>query len=182
MVPKKAAPLFLVYSASDLDGVVYRAVRSCPPILDDFRSYVELGVPHTSRQRFRATGISVSRERPALRRRMERFALGPAVATLDLRGTDAVWTGSGGRSHLQWFNVMSMADDVKTTVNGEFEYVLLDRLSQNFLGEWHTYDEAEREYLAYIAEAPAHVDRLELWRDDKRIYVDPAKIAAITAA
>ncbi|MCZ7588272.1 MAG: hypothetical protein M5U27_05285 [Gaiella sp.] len=75
-----------------------------------------------------------------------------------------------------------MGDDVMTTDNDEFEYVLLDRLSKNFLGEWHTYDEAEREYLAYIAEAPSDVDRLELWRDDKRIHVDPAKIAAVTAA
>jgi len=99
-VPTKATPLFLVYSAADLDGVVYRAVSACPPTLDDFRSYVELGVPHRSRQRFRATGISVARDRQALHRRIERFRLGPAVATLDLQGTDAVWTESGGRSHL----------------------------------------------------------------------------------
>ena len=99
-MPTKATPLFLVYSASDLDSVVYRAVSGCPPRLDDFRSYVELGVPHTSRQRFRATGISVSRDTPTLRRRMKRFGLGPAIATLDLRGTEAVWTESGGRSHL----------------------------------------------------------------------------------
>lgn len=77
---------------------------------------------------------------------------------------------------------MTMGDDLTTTDDEEFEYVLLDRLSQNFLGEWHTYDEAEREYLAYIAEAPSDVDRLELWHEDKRIHVDPAKIAAVTAA
>jgi hypothetical protein len=64
----------------------------------------------------------------------------------------------------------------------EFEYVLLDRVTRNFLGEWHTYDEAEKEYLAYIALEPTHVDRLELWCEDKRIYVDPDKIRAITAA
>jgi len=77
---------------------------------------------------------------------------------------------------------MTVGDDVTTTNDDEFEYVLLDRLSQNFLGEWHTYDEAEREYLSYIAEAPSDVDRLELWRNDERIYVDPEKIAAVTAA
>lgn len=75
-----------------------------------------------------------------------------------------------------------MDREVTTTDDEEFEYVLLDRLSQNFLGEWHTYDEAEREYLAYIAEAPQAVDRLELWHEDERIHVDPEKIAAVTAA
>lgn len=109
MVPRTTTPLFLVYSASDLEGVVYRAVRGCPPTLDDFRSYVELAVPHTSRQRFRATGISVFRDRRALRKQMERFRLGPAIATLDLQRTDAVWTGGGGRGHL---TIWLPADDL----------------------------------------------------------------------
>jgi hypothetical protein len=108
-VPREATPLFLVYSASELDGVVYRAVSGCPPVLDDLRSYVELGIPHSSHQRFRATGISVFRDRGALRHRMQRFGLGPAIATLDLRETDAVWAGSGGRGHL---TVWAPADDL----------------------------------------------------------------------
>lgn len=64
----------------------------------------------------------------------------------------------------------------------DFEYVLLDRLSKNFLGEWHTYEEAETAYLEYLAEAPSHLDRLELWCDDERVQVDPEKIRAVTAA
>ena len=36
----------------------------------------------------------------------------------------------------------------------EFAYVLLDRWSKNFLGEWDTYEEAEETYLSYIRAAP----------------------------
>jgi hypothetical protein len=75
-----------------------------------------------------------------------------------------------------------MSDDATPLDDDEFEYVLLDRLSRNFLGEWHTYDEAEATYLEYIADAPTHVDRLELWHLDQRIHVDPEKIRAVTAA
>ncbi len=64
----------------------------------------------------------------------------------------------------------------------EFEYVLLDRETANFLGEWHGYEEAEATYLEYIRAAPEAVDRLELWHLNQRIHVDPAKIAAVTAA
>lgn len=76
-----------------------------------------------------------------------------------------------------------MSDDAQPShgEDEEFEYVLLDRLTRNFLGEWHTYGEAERTYLEYISSAPSHVERLELWYLDKRIHVDPAKIAAVTA-
>ena len=64
----------------------------------------------------------------------------------------------------------------------EFEYVLLDRATANFLGEWHTYEEAEETYLEYIRAAPDAIERLELWHDDERIHVDPEKINAVTAA
>lgn len=79
-----------------------------------------------------------------------------------------------------WFNVTIMDDS--EAMGEAFEYVLLDRLSKNFLGEWHTYDEAEKAYLEYVAEAPSHLDRLELWFEDERIHVDPEKIRAVTAA
>ena len=64
----------------------------------------------------------------------------------------------------------------------EFAYVLLDRWSKNFLGEWDTYEEAEETYLEYVRAAPEAVERLELWHEDERIHVDPAKINAVTAA
>lgn len=76
-----------------------------------------------------------------------------------------------------------MMTERDTQAEGEdFEYVLLDRVTRNFLGEWHTYDEAEKEYLEYIAIAPTHVDRLELWHEDERVHVDPEKIRAVTVA
>jgi hypothetical protein len=64
----------------------------------------------------------------------------------------------------------------------ELEYVLLDRATANFLGEWHTYEEAEETYLEYIRAAPEAIERLELWHEDERIDVDPEKINAVTAA
>lgn len=64
----------------------------------------------------------------------------------------------------------------------DFPYVLLDRATANFLGEWHTYEEAEATYLSYVRAAPQAVDRLELWHEDQQIHVDPAKIAAVTTA
>ena len=100
MVSDRTTPLYLVYATSELDGVVYRAVSGCPPTLDDFRSYVELGTPHTTRQRFRASGTSVFRSRKTLRKQMRRFGLGPAIATVDLRTTDAAWAESGGSGHI----------------------------------------------------------------------------------
>ena len=41
----------------------------------------------------------------------------------------------------------------------EFGYVLFDRGSRNFLGEWHTYEEAEETYLEYIRADPNAVER-----------------------
>lgn len=64
----------------------------------------------------------------------------------------------------------------------EFAYVLLDRKSRNFLGEWNSYEEAEETYLSYIRAAPEAVEDLELWNEDQRIHVDPEKISAVTAA
>lgn len=64
----------------------------------------------------------------------------------------------------------------------DFEYVLLDRATRNFLDEWHTYEEAEAGYLEWVRAAPQAVDSLELWFEDTRIHVDPEKIRAVTAA
>ena len=64
----------------------------------------------------------------------------------------------------------------------EFGSVLFDRWSRNFLGEWHTYEEAEETYPEYIRADPNAVERLELWHEDERIHVDPEKISAVTAA
>jgi len=61
-------------------------------------------------------------------------------------------------------------------------FILLDRASRNILGEWHTYEEAEETYPEVIRADPDAIERLELWHEDERIFVDPAKIDAVTAA
>ena len=61
-------------------------------------------------------------------------------------------------------------------------YVLLDRKSSNFLGEWSSYDEAEEAYLSYLRASPEAVADLELWHEGARIHVDDAKIRAVTTA
>jgi len=55
-------------------------------------------------------------------------------------------------------------------------------VTANFLGEWHTYEEAETAYLEWIAAAPGAIEHLEFWHEDGRIHVDPEKIAAVTVA
>lgn len=64
----------------------------------------------------------------------------------------------------------------------EFEHVLLDRATANFLADWHADEEAEETYLEYIRAAPDAVERLEIWHDGERVHVGPEKINAVTAA
>lgn len=64
----------------------------------------------------------------------------------------------------------------------ELPYVLLDRRTANFLGEWKTYEEAEQVYLEYVQEDLAAIQRLEIWFEDERVYVDPEKLRPFTAA
>ncbi len=75
-----------------------------------------------------------------------------------------------------------MSSNDEQPLGDDFPYVLLDRASSNFLGEWHTYEEAEAGYLEWVGAAPQAVADLELWHEDKRIHVDPEKIRAVTAA
>ena len=100
MVTRKTTPLFLVYAGTALGQHVYRAVRACPPRIDDFLSYAQLGQPHGPRNHFRATGISDYLDRAALRAQTLRFGLPEAVATLSIETPDIVWTRSDGKSHV----------------------------------------------------------------------------------
>ncbi len=59
----------------------------------------------------------------------------------------------------------------------EFAYVLLDRWSTNYLGEWHTYEEAEETYLEYIRADPDGVARL-----DARPRENPRRHTGVKAA
>ena len=99
-MPTEATPLFLVYAGVDLDRPAYRAVASCPPAVDDFRSYDALGMPYPLRQHFRATGVSMFTDRRALEAHTRKYGLPPSVATLDLASPYVVWTASVRSSHL----------------------------------------------------------------------------------
>lgn len=99
-MPKGPTPLFLVYGGPSLEGLVYRAVRTCPPSINDFRSYETLGMPHTPRQHFRATGISVFTERRRLAAHVAKYGLPPAIAALDLNDPNVVWTQTGRSAHI----------------------------------------------------------------------------------
>ena len=99
-MPEWTTPLFAVYSGTALEGLVYRAVRTCPPTLDDFLSHEALGLPYPRPLFVRATGVSVFRTRAALDRVRHRFRLGPLTAVLDLISPDVAWAETGRPDHL----------------------------------------------------------------------------------
>ena len=99
-MPSKATPLFLVYDGLSLEGLVFRAVGTCPPSIDHFRSYEALGMPYTPRQHFRATGVSGFTERSRLVMHIAKYGLPPAIATLDLNDPNVVWTRTGRSAHV----------------------------------------------------------------------------------
>ena len=63
-------------------------------------------------------------------------------------------------------------------------YLLLDRASRNFLGEFETFEEAEETLLRYVRAAPQATADLEIWHEDSTepIRVDPEKIRRVTTA
>ena len=110
----------------------------------------------------------------------------PRCVTLDLRAEHIVWAGSGTAHHITvwarptsfspgWFNVSRLADLV---------YLLLDRASRNFLGEFETFEKAEETLLRYVAADPSAAPDLEIWHEDgtEPIPVDPEKLRKFTAA
>ena len=65
----------------------------------------------------------------------------------------------------------------------EQPYLLLDRASRNFLGEFETFEEAEETLLRYVAACPDAAPDLELWNEDgTRLFIDPEKLRPFTAA
>ena len=93
-------PLYLVYEGSALYSLLYRIVRSCPPDLDDFRSYEVLGRPYSRRDFFKGVGVSMRRTREQAISVARRYGHGRAVATVDLRGAPVAWARTGGRGHV----------------------------------------------------------------------------------
>ncbi len=66
----------------------------------------------------------------------------------------------------------------------EHRFIVFDRLSRNQLGEFPSIDAAEECLLRFVRAEPGAAPHLEIW-DDQRgeiLGVDPAKIAAVTAA
>jgi len=63
-------------------------------------------------------------------------------------------------------------------------FIVFDRLSRNQLGEFATIDAAEECLLRFVRAEPGAAPHLEIWDDDRAeiLGVDPAKIAAVTAA
>ena len=65
----------------------------------------------------------------------------------------------------------------------EKPYVLLDRASRNFLGEFQTFEEAEAALLRYVEADATAADDLELWHEEStRLPVDPEKLRRATGA
>lgn len=99
-MPHEPAPLFLVYDGSALTGLVYRIVKRCPPTLDDFRSYEELGIPYDRRDFFKGVGVSMHTTRERAIAVARRFGHGHGIAALELRSTRSVWARTGARGHV----------------------------------------------------------------------------------
>jgi hypothetical protein len=97
---REATPLYLVYGADALPGLLYRIVERCPPVVDDFRSYEALGKHYDRRDFFKGTGVSMhtTRERSVAVARHRQT--GGAIAILDLRGARVAWASTGGREHV----------------------------------------------------------------------------------
>ena len=99
-MPKKATPLYLVYSGNALDGLAYRIVRRCPPVANDFLSYEALEKPYDRRDFFKGTGLSMHTSKSQSLRIAQTYGVGAGIAVVDLRHGAIVWATTGGRHHI----------------------------------------------------------------------------------
>ena len=71
-------------------------------------------------------------------------------------------------------------------MSSDVEYILLDQLTMNQLGEFPTFEEAEEAFFRFVKPHPAAAEHIEIWRDDgknaEQLVVDPEKIRRVTAA
>ena len=100
MVPSRTTPLHLVYDGFALEGLLYRAVASCPPVLADFLSYEALGKPYDRHRYFRGIGVSFYRSFACALEVGQRFGHGDAVASCELRRQGIVWAQTGEPEHV----------------------------------------------------------------------------------
>ncbi|HET8606149.1 MAG TPA: hypothetical protein VFL66_03880 [Gaiellaceae bacterium] len=91
---------FEVYDGLELEGTVFRIVSACPPTIDDFRSYADLGRAFPSYHMFRATGVSMYLTQSSAEDANARFNLGDCIAELELRDNRNLWALTGGRDHI----------------------------------------------------------------------------------
>jgi hypothetical protein len=99
-MPRGPAPLYLVFDGAALEGLLYRVVTRCPPVLDDFRSHEALGRPYNRRHFFKGVGVSMHTTQSRAVAVARRFDLGRAVATLELRTAPIVWARTGASGHV----------------------------------------------------------------------------------
>ena len=68
----------------------------------------------------------------------------------------------------------------------EVEYIVVDQITRNQLGEFATLEEAEECFFDFVRPHPPAAEHIEIWRDDgknaEQLVVDPEKIRRVTAA
>jgi len=99
-VSREPTPLYFVFDGRALDELLYRIVERCPPTLDDFRSYEELGRPYDRRDFFKGVGVSMRRTHGQAISAARRYGHGRGVAAVDLRGAPIAWARTGSRGHV----------------------------------------------------------------------------------
>jgi hypothetical protein len=98
---REPSPLYLVFDGSALDRLLYRIVKRCPPVLDDFESYEARRTEYDRRDFFLGVGVSMYTARARAERVAQRFRRGRAIAVLDLRGAAIAWARTGrSRRHV----------------------------------------------------------------------------------
>lgn len=96
----------------DFDGHVFRVTRGCPPTLADFSSYKALGIRYDRRDFFKGSGISTYTTAARAIAVGKRFALGSALAALDLDREGIVWSPTGRGHFTVWAAPATLLEQV----------------------------------------------------------------------
>ena len=102
-----------MFDGAALEGLLYRIVKRCPPVLDDFKSYEVLGRAYDRRDFFIGTGVSMHRTPKRAISMARRFGLGRGIAALELRTAPIVWAGTRLGGHITvWAPAETLLDAV----------------------------------------------------------------------